>query len=44
MSETDDITIEVPGPNKIIIHGADKQKVRTVRRGGPREASAREPL
>ena len=27
MSETDDITIEVPGPNKIIIHGADKQKV-----------------
>ncbi len=27
MSETDEITIEVPGPNKIIIHGADKQKV-----------------
>ena len=27
MSDTDDITIEVPGPNKIIIHGADKQKV-----------------
>ena len=27
MSDTDDITIEVPSPNKIIIHGADKQKV-----------------
>ena len=27
MSDTEDITIEVPGPNKIIIHGADKQKV-----------------
>lgn len=27
MSDTDDITIEVPGPNKIIIVGADKQKV-----------------
>ena len=27
MSDTDDVTIEVPGPNKIIIHGADKQKV-----------------
>ena len=27
MSDNDDITIEVPGPNKIIIHGADKQKV-----------------
>ena len=27
MSDTDDITIEVPGPNKIIIHGPDKQKV-----------------
>ena len=27
MSDTDDITIEVPNPNKIIIHGADKQKV-----------------
>ena len=27
MSDTDDITIEVPAPNKIIILGADKQKV-----------------
>ena len=27
MSETDDIKIEVPAPNKIIILGADKQKV-----------------
>lgn len=27
MSENDDITIEVPAPNKIIILGADKQKV-----------------
>ncbi len=27
MSDTDDITIEVQGTNKIIIHGADKQKV-----------------
>ena len=27
MSEIDGITIEVPGPNKIIIHGADKQQV-----------------
>ena len=27
MSDTDDITIEVPAPNKIIIHGPDKQKV-----------------
>lgn len=27
MSDTADITIEVPSPNKIIIHGADKQKV-----------------
>lgn len=27
MSDTDDITIEVPNPNKIIILGADKQKV-----------------
>jgi len=26
-SETDDIAIEVPGPNKIIISGPDKQKV-----------------
>ena len=25
--ETDDIKIEVPGPNKIIISGSDKQKV-----------------
>ena len=25
--ETDDISIEVPGPNKIIISGSDKQKV-----------------
>lgn len=25
--ETDDITIEVPDPNKIVIHGIDKQKV-----------------
>ena len=27
MSDTEDITIEVQGTNKIIIHGADKQKV-----------------
>ena len=27
MSENDDISIEVPSPNKIIIMGADKQKV-----------------
>lgn len=27
MAETDDITIEVPAPNKIIISGPDKQKV-----------------
>ena len=27
MEDNDDITIEVPNPNKIIIHGADKQKV-----------------
>lgn len=27
MSETDDIKIDVPAPNKIIIHGPDKQKV-----------------
>lgn len=27
MDETDDIKIEVPAPNKIIIHGPDKQKV-----------------
>ena len=27
IEDTDDITIEVPNPNKIIIHGADKQKV-----------------
>ncbi len=27
VSDTDDITIEVPNPNKIIIHGIDKQKV-----------------
>jgi large subunit ribosomal protein L6 len=27
MEEKDGITIEVPGPNKIIISGADKQKV-----------------
>ncbi|MDQ5983950.1 MAG: 50S ribosomal protein L6 [Eubacteriales bacterium SKADARSKE-1] len=27
MSDTNDITIEVQGTNKIIIHGADKQKV-----------------
>ncbi|MCR5636501.1 MAG: 50S ribosomal protein L6 [Clostridiales bacterium] len=27
MFDTDDITIEVPNPNKIIINGADKQKV-----------------
>ena len=27
MSETDDIAIEVPAPNKIIISGPDKQKV-----------------
>ncbi len=27
MPEKDGITIEVPAPNKIIIHGADKQKV-----------------
>ena len=27
MEEKDGITIEVPGPNKIVIHGCDKQKV-----------------
>jgi len=27
MEETDDITIEVPGPNRVIISGIDKQKV-----------------
>ena len=27
MEEKDGITIEVPGPNKIIIHGCDKQQV-----------------
>ena len=27
VEETDGITIEVPGPNKIIIHGCDKQRV-----------------
>ena len=27
MEENEDITIEVPGPNKIIIHGCDKQQV-----------------
>ena len=27
VSETDDIKIDVPAPNKIIIHGPDKQKV-----------------
>ena len=27
MEEIDGITIEVPAPNKIIIHGIDKQKV-----------------
>lgn len=27
VSETDEIKIEVPAPNRIIIHGADKQKV-----------------
>jgi len=27
VEENQDITIEVPGPNKIIIHGCDKQKV-----------------
>lgn len=27
MSDTDDVTIEVQGTNKITIHGADKQKV-----------------
>ena len=27
MSDNEDITIEVPGPNKIIINGIDKQKV-----------------
>jgi large subunit ribosomal protein L6 len=27
MSDTEDIKIEVPGPNKIIINGIDKQKV-----------------
>lgn len=27
MSENDDIKIDVPSPNKIIIHGPDKQKV-----------------
>ena len=27
VSDNEDITIEAPGPNKIIIHGIDKQKV-----------------
>ena len=27
MEDTEDITIEVPNPNSIIVHGADKQKV-----------------
>ena len=27
MSDTDDVTVEVPAPNKIIVLGADKQKV-----------------
>ena len=27
VSETDDIKIDVPAPNKIVIHGPDKQKV-----------------
>ncbi|MEA5050407.1 MAG: 50S ribosomal protein L6 [Oscillospiraceae bacterium] len=27
MSDNEDITIEVPAPNKIVIHGIDKQKV-----------------
>ena len=27
VSDTDDVTTEVPGPNKIIVHGTDKQKV-----------------
>ena len=27
MEEKDGITIEVPGPNKIIVNGCDKQKV-----------------
>ncbi|MCL2633763.1 MAG: 50S ribosomal protein L6 [Oscillospiraceae bacterium] len=27
VSDNDDISIEAPGPNKIIIHGIDKQKV-----------------
>ena len=27
MEDTEDITIDVPAPNKIIIHGPDKQKV-----------------
>ncbi len=27
VSDTDDITLEVPGPNKIIVRGIDKQKV-----------------
>jgi len=27
MSDNDDITIEVPAPNRIVINGIDKQKV-----------------
>ncbi|MEG1391263.1 MAG: 50S ribosomal protein L6, partial [Angelakisella sp.] len=27
LSDNEDITIEVPAPNKIIVHGIDKQKV-----------------
>ena len=27
VSDTDDVTLEVPGPNKIIVKGIDKQKV-----------------
>lgn len=27
VSDNEDITVEVPGPNKLIVHGIDKQKV-----------------
>lgn len=27
LKDTDEITVEVPGPNKLVIHGIDKQKV-----------------
>ena len=40
VSETEDIKIEVPAPNKIIILGADKQKVGQFAAGSPRKETA----